>query len=174
MALLYMYVKTKGAWLNMLVECYLPPSSMLKPLFFMHAKDKRACNKLCLLFGSNMFTMSTSNTLNISSMVIHLNGQSRSLAGSKTIIVIERLQCCCDPLGYKKSSVSLPQTTDSNCLLIFVFRQQTGITATHVIWNLPLNRSWPKTLTRLWNWEKPKAELCKLCNSVRKVNQRKA
>ena len=62
-----LHVETKGAWLNTLVACYHPTSLKLRPLFFTHAKDKRACNKLCVCFGSNTFTVSTSNMLNIRS-----------------------------------------------------------------------------------------------------------
>lgn len=52
----------------MLVMCYHPTSLKLKPLFFTHAKDRRVCNKLCVRFGSNMFTVLACNTLNIHSL----------------------------------------------------------------------------------------------------------
>ena len=63
-----LHVETKGASLNTLVVCYYPTSLKLKSLFFKHTKDKRAYKELCMHFGSNTFTVSTSNTLNINSI----------------------------------------------------------------------------------------------------------
>lgn len=68
MHMAHSHVETIGAWLNTFVVCYYPTSLKLKPLSFTHTKDKRACSKLCMCFGSNMFTLSTSNMLNISSI----------------------------------------------------------------------------------------------------------